>query len=71
MYKEVDTSKIRGQMAEHNDSVKILSDYLGIAPVTLTEKLYKRVDFKTSEIIAIANRYQKPIDFFLARCDNK
>lgn len=54
--------KLRGKMAENNDTVDDLVKCLKISDDSVRRRLKGEKDFELSELIVLANRYQTTID---------
>lgn len=60
----INVSKIKGLMAEQNENIEILANYLKIHRNTLSDKLNLKTEFKVNEIKFLANHYNVSVNIF-------
>lgn len=65
----MNTNLLRSKMVLNGETIKTLSEHLGIAYQTCSRKISGSIDFRQSEIIAIKNLYnltdQEVVDMFV------
>lgn len=57
--------KLKALMVEHECNRKQIADLLGISECTLKNKLYKKSEFKFSEVQKLADYFKVDINIFL------
>ena len=63
-YQVINTSKIKGLMAQHNESISELALSLEIHRNTLSFKLNNKRSFTISELKHISDKYNVEISYF-------
>lgn len=53
----MNTKELKVEMIRHDDNVKKLAEFLGIAPVTMSRKLCGESEFTQTEMNKIRSRY--------------
>ena len=63
----MNVNKLKGLMAENNDTQYDLAIYLNISPNSLRNKLKGKSDFKSTEIVKICNKYNVEPNYFFQK----